>query len=170
MELKKAIKILSLHNRWRKGEPLKMQEPELIGDSIDVILNEFKKQRNRFDIDFFEFSFLVEACIPPRPIARAMFWENVIDKYYNVLTLSERDRLFEWVNRNNCFEERLKENNEDCLLFNARYDKSNQFLVTTNYKKKIEIHNAFKWKGKYHLSKTKSINEKYIVSVVANGS
>lgn len=26
---------------------------------------------NRFNIVFFEFSFLVEACIPPRPIARA---------------------------------------------------------------------------------------------------
>ena len=38
------------------------------------------------DIDFFEFSFLVESCIPPSPIARAYFWQNVIDKYYYVLT------------------------------------------------------------------------------------
>ena len=54
---------------------------------------------NRFNIDFFEFSFLVEACIPPRPIARAMFWDDVINKYYHVLTDNERQRLFEWINR-----------------------------------------------------------------------
>ena len=27
-----------------------------------------------FEIDFFELAILAEACIPPRPIARAMFW------------------------------------------------------------------------------------------------
>lgn len=42
---------------------------------------------NRFSIDFIEFSFLVEACIPPRPIARTYFWGQVIDKYYHVLTV-----------------------------------------------------------------------------------
>jgi len=38
MEIKKAIKVLELHQRWRKGEPLKMQEPKLISASIDAVL------------------------------------------------------------------------------------------------------------------------------------
>ena len=53
-------------------------------------------KKRRFEIDFFEFSFLVEACIPERPIARTMFWHNVIDKYYHELTDDERARLFEF--------------------------------------------------------------------------
>ena len=84
---------------------------------------------NRFNIDFFEFSFLVEACIPPRPIARAMFWDDVINKHYNVLTENERERLFEWVNRCYGMEHGLENKNEDCLLFNARFDKENQYKI-----------------------------------------
>ena len=40
----------------------------------------------KFDITFEEFAILASVCIPPRPIARTMFWYNVIDKYYYVLT------------------------------------------------------------------------------------
>mgnify|MGYP003344447537 FL=1 len=87
------------------------------------------KNKNRFNIDFFEFSFLVEACIPPRPIARSLFWQDVINKYYNVLTQDERDRLYEWINRNPCMVSSLNQQNEDCLWFNARFDKENQYLI-----------------------------------------
>jgi len=121
-----------------------------------------KKAVNRFNIDFFEFSFLVEACIPPRPIARAMFWQEVIDKYYHVLTENERDRLFEWVNRNPCMQSGVENNNEDCLLFNARFDKNNQYEVTSEYKGKTDTHKCFLWEGKYHISKNTHIEAKYI--------
>jgi hypothetical protein len=60
-----------------------------------------------------------------------MFWQRVIDKYYYVLTQTERDRLFEWINRHPSMESGLEEGEEDCLLFNARFDKDNQFLVST---------------------------------------
>jgi len=56
--------------------------------------------KNRFNIDFFEFSFLVEACIPPVPIARAVFWGKVLNEYYKVLSQEERDKLHEWLNHN----------------------------------------------------------------------
>ena len=118
---------------------------------------------NRFNIDFFEFSFLVEACIPPRPIARAMFWDDVINKHYHVLTENERERLFEWVNRCPGMEHGLESNNEDCLLFNARFDKENQYKVRCQYHGEEKTVECFKWNNRYHISKTQSILEEYII-------
>lgn len=121
---------------------------------------------NRFNIDFFEFSFLVEACIPPRPIARAMFWDNVINKHYHVLTENERQRLFEWINRCDNFTYNLP-TNEDCQLFNARFDKENQYNVITKFRDGIVTANlCFKWNDRYHISKTQSVNEEYIIEVI----
>lgn len=124
------------------------------------------KKENRFNIDFFEFSFLVEACIPPRPIARAMFWNDVIDKYYHVLTEEEIEKLYEWINKNPIFQYSLKNNNEDCLVFNARYNPENQYKVKTLYKNKEEIINCFKFNDKYHISKNTSINEDYMLLAI----
>jgi len=45
-----------------------------------------KTMDRRFKIDFLELYFLAEACIPPRPIARAMFWDDLCDKYYHEMT------------------------------------------------------------------------------------
>lgn len=120
---------------------------------------------NRFNIDFFEFSFLVEACIPPRPIARAMFWDDVINKHYHTLTENERERLFEWVNRCSGMEHELEIKNEDCLLFNARFDKDNQYKVRCKYHGEEKIVDCFKWKNRYHISKTQSILEHYIIEI-----
>ena len=119
----------------------------------------------RFNIDFFEFSFLVTACIPPRPIARTMFWQKVVDKYYNVLTQTERDNLFEWVNREYSMEKGLENGNEDCLLFNARYDKDNQYAVSTLYEGEKSVINCFLWQNKYHVATSQSIVEKYITKI-----
>jgi hypothetical protein len=128
------------------------------------------KPKQRFVIDFFEFSFLVEACIPPVPIARGMFWDNVINRYYHELTTNERSKLFYWINRNFCMEQGLKNNNEDCLLFNARYNPHNQYLVTTVYNGKEETVEAFKNKDsegveRYYISKNTSVLEEYITKV-----
>jgi hypothetical protein len=122
---------------------------------------------SRFNIDFFEFSFLVEACIPPRPIARAMFWQDVIDKHYNVLTENEREKLFNWVQRCSSFD--LE--NEDCRLFYARFNPKNQYQVQTEFEGKKETVKCFKWNDKFHLSKNTSVNEKYITDVkwLSNG-
>lgn len=124
------------------------------------------KKENRFNIDFFEFSFLVEACIPPRPIARSMFWDNVINKYYNVLTNEERVRLYEWINRNYSMQYSLEKGNEDCELFNARFNPDNQYIVKTLYNGKEEDYNVFKYKDRYHTSKNSSILEEYITDII----
>lgn len=118
------------------------------------------------DIDFFEFAFLTEACIPKRPIARAMFWQRVIDKYYYVLSQNERDRLFEWVNRHPSMESGVEEEEEDCLLFNARFDRNNQFLVSTFFGGENKDVEAFLLNDTYYTSKNRFINEDYITKVV----
>ena len=117
------------------------------------------------DIDFFEFAFLVEACSGRQPIARSMFFQRVIDKYYYVLTQNERDRLFEWINRSYSFESGLETKDESCLLFNNRFDKNNQFLVHTFFGGKEGKTEAFLFEGKYHTSKNTTINEDYITKV-----
>lgn len=123
------------------------------------------KKKNRFQIDFFEFCFLVEACIPPRPIARSMFWEKVIDKHFYEMTQEERDRLYEWVCKNYTYQDGIKNKNEDCLLFQARFSPENQVVITTNYNGKEETHEAFVWGTRYYVSSRKSIREEYIVDV-----
>ena len=119
----------------------------------------------RFPIDFFEFSFLVEACIPPRPIARAMFWDDVINKYYQVLTPDERAKLYEWIGSNPCFDLA----NEDCALFAARFNPANQYKLQVSYGDSPEI-DAFKWKDGYYVGKNVSVNPDYIINAVSNGS
>jgi len=116
---------------------------------------------NKFEIDFYEFSFLVEACIPPRPIARTMFFQSVSDKYYNLLTDNQRAKLFEWVKRSANFN--IKE--EDCQHFFDRFDPDNQFEVITNFLGAIETKQTYFYKDHYHISKSKSILEEYIIEI-----
>lgn len=103
------------------------------------------KKKQRFEIDFFEFSFLVEACIPPCPIARTQFFQNVIEKYYHELTKNERARLYEWILRNHSFDKE----NELCQIFAARYNPKNQYLVEDI---KGEKHELFLHEGEYRKS------------------
>lgn len=150
------------------------KNPEVLKfKSLDWLVNHFintytlqKNQaefniKNRFSIDFFEFSFLVETCIPPVPIARHCFWEDVINKYYNVLTPDERTRLYEWINLMPNFN--LK--NEDCQLFNARFDPRNQFEVLTKFEGETKLVEAFLWKEEYYTGITRRINKDYIIEV-----
>ena len=116
---------------------------------------------NRFNIDFFEFAFLVEACIPPRPIARSMFWDKVCNYYYHQLTPDERSRLFDWITRNLCF----KMENEDCRFFYARYNPENQYRATCVNNGKTEIFDCFLIGKTYYTSKSTSLNEKFIKEV-----
>ena len=121
-----------------------------------------KKQKQcRFDIDFIEFAFLVEACIPPRPIARAMFWDDVINKYYHVLTESERKRLFDWVQLNPSF----KIDEPDCAWFWHRYNPDTQYVVTTDFDGNIEKHDCFLFNKRYYTKKDRWVFSDYIVSV-----
>jgi hypothetical protein len=120
---------------------------------------------NKYKINFEEFKILVSVTIPQRPIARTMFFHNVIDKYYYEMTSEERERLFEWINRDYGFKDSLENNNEDCLTFNARFDKDNQYLVSTFFAGKEDKIETFKVGERYYTSRNTSINEEYITNI-----
>jgi hypothetical protein len=128
-----------------------------------------------FEIDFFELAFLAEACIPPRPIARAMFWQSLTDKYWYQFTEGERAHLFEWLQKSWVYEESLKEE-EDTQVFHARFNPDNQYMVTTMkigvtevhraFKIGVtEVHRAFKMGDYYYIGRNTSISEEYIISI-----
>jgi hypothetical protein len=117
-----------------------------------------------FQIDFFELAFLAEACIPPRPIARAMFWQSLTDKYWYQFTEDERIHMFEWLQKSWVYEESLAKE-EDTQVFHARFDPYNQYIVRTNYKDKEEEHRAFKMGDRYYTKRNTWISKEYILSV-----
>ena len=117
-----------------------------------------------FEIDFFELAFLAEACIPPRPIARAMFWQHLTSKYWDQMTEHERERLFEWMNRSEWYKKSLEEQ-EDTQVFHARFDPDNQYIVFIDYNGKLEEHRAFKMREGYYIGANTSIQEKYITKI-----
>ncbi len=114
----------------------------------------------RFEIDFFEFCFLVEACIPPKPIARSMFFDNVSDKYYHIMTSDEREKLFNWIQLNPQF----SLDKEDCRHFFARFNPDNQWLVGTEFEGEEKLYLTYVYNGEFHTTKSKSIVERYIIS------
>jgi hypothetical protein len=120
---------------------------------------------NKFTIDFFELAILAEACIPPRPIARAMFWQSLTDKYWEQLSEGERIHLFEWMQKSWVYEESLAKE-EDTQVFHARFDPDNQYIVKSNYHAPLEEdHRTFKMGDRYYIKRNTWISEEYIVSV-----
>ena len=118
-----------------------------------------------FTIEFFELAFLAEACIPPRPIARAMFWQSLTDRYWYEMTEGERIHMFEWLQKSWVYEESL-EKEEDTQVFHARFNPDNQYMVKTSYKGNEDPHQrAFKMGDKYYIKRNTWISEEYIVSV-----
>ena len=113
-----------------------------------------------FKIDFFELLFLAEVCIPPKPIARSVFFDNLSDKYYHQMSNDERVRFFEFLSP------KLNMRNDDCQHFYARFNPKNQYLVKTTYNGKTEEMIVYSFNDKYHISKDSSINEDYIDSVL----
>ena len=115
----------------------------------------------KFNIDFFEFSFLVEACLPPRPIARTMFFRSVSEEYYHIMDADERKRLFEWIIKNPNF----KIEEDDCLNFYDRFNPDNQYKVSTDFDGKKEDIEAYLHDGQYYTSNNTWIAEEYITKV-----
>ncbi len=113
-------------------------------------------------IDFFELAFLAEACIPPRPIARMMFWQNLTNVYWNNMTEGERAHIFDWLNKNPWYPESL-EKEDETKIFHARFDPDNQYMVKTLYEGKEEEHRAFRLNDRFYTGRTKFIADEYIV-------
>jgi hypothetical protein len=117
-----------------------------------------------FTIDFFELAFLAEACIPPRPIARAMFWQSLTDKYWEQMTEGERAHMFEWLQKSWVYEESLKEE-EDTQVFHARFNPDNQYTIKVNYNGEESEHRAFKLNDNYYIGRNRWVADEYIVSI-----
>lgn len=119
-----------------------------------------------FTIDFFELAFLAEACIPPAPIARTMFWESLTNVYWAKMSRSERDHLYEWMRRKDRYMEQLAESNEYVAIFEARYNPANQYNVGVIYKNKAFSHDCFLFNGRFCTGTSTSILDDYIVTVL----
>ena len=117
-----------------------------------------------FTIDFFELAFLAEACIPPRPIARTMFWQSLTTHYWAQMTEGERAHLFEWLQKNWMYEESL-EKEDDTKVFHARFDPDNQYTVKVDYMGDENEYRAFKMNDRYYISHNSWITKEHITSV-----
>ena len=114
-----------------------------------------------FNIDFFELSFLAEACIPPVPIARTCFWKNLTNTYYKNMSQTERNNLFEWIVRS----PRFDVENSDCKLFYDRFNPDNQYLITTNVNSELSDIETFLYRNEYHVKENQYIQSEFIEKV-----
>jgi hypothetical protein len=119
---------------------------------------------SEFKIDFFELAFLAEACIPPRPIARTMFWQHLTDVYWEQMTKDERRKLFDWLNRDDRYQKSLIAEGET-KIFNARFDPDNQYMVYTTMDGKDKSTHTFKWRGLYYTQRNTWISPEFITKV-----
>ena len=115
---------------------------------------------SKFEIDFCELAFLAEACIPPVPIARFSFWQDLTRVYWEKMTEEERAHLFEWMQRNWRYKDSL--HHKDVAVFNARFDPDNQYIVETFNNGE---HRAFKLNDRYYKTLNISFSEEHIASV-----
>lgn len=115
-----------------------------------------------FTIDFFELVFLAEACVPEKPIARAMFWKELINSHYEKMTENERSSMFEFLNRFDPFKRALNDKNEDAICFYNRYNPDNQYEIVT---KQGDKYRTFFHNNRYHINERSSIIEEYIESI-----
>ncbi len=119
---------------------------------------------SNFSIDFFELAFLAEACIPPTPIARSVFWQNLTDIYWEKMEEEERSHLFEWLNRNNNYKRSLEEE-EETKIFHARFNPDNQYSALVDHEGNRTEHRVFKFGEKFFVRRNSWIDEPYIVEV-----
>lgn len=123
------------------------------------------ESKESFIIDFYELGFLAQACIPPKPIARSMFWLRLIDVIYYQLTENQRKSLYEWLLKsiNDKFED--GKYHSDVNLFINRYNPNNQYIVKTNYNGKEEITECFYDDDKYKTKSNTYIAKEYIIDI-----
>jgi hypothetical protein len=119
---------------------------------------------SNFNIDFFELGFLAEVCVPPTPIARSMFWQNLTDKYWQQMTEEERGHLFEWLNRNEKYKRSLEEE-EETKIFHARFNPDNQYSVLIHHESNQSEYRAFKYGERFFVHRNTWIDESSIVEV-----
>jgi hypothetical protein len=118
---------------------------------------------NTFQIDFIELMILAEACIPPAPIARGNFFDQLSDRYYHQMTEEERAALLSYIVHRNL---KFDMSNEDCQHFYARYNPENQYIVKLSNNDNNEEAECYFYNDNYHTSKTRFAAPQYIKSIV----
>lgn len=111
----------------------------------------------KFKIDFFELAFLTEACIPQVPIARYSFFQSVINEHWHEMTWEERERLFEWISKN----DKIHNGEELCNIFLARFNPDKQYIVEAENEK----FDCFLFNKHYYISVYRSISESFITKI-----
>jgi hypothetical protein len=112
----------------------------------------------KYTIDFFELMFLAEACIPPVPIARTMFWHNLTDVYRKQMTVEKRGRFRDGVAKSS----RYDLSNAYVAEFDMAFDPDNQYMVTTTLG---ETHDCYKDDDRYYVSRNRWVATEFIVKV-----
>ena len=126
---------------------------------------------SKFQIDYFELMFLADACMPPAPIAKACFWDKMIDEYYHQLSWYERRHLHQYFQRNMHYKNNLIRN--DIRHFDARYDPENQYIVkyypSEEHKKSnsgiLKVQQCYLWNHDYHTHINRWVRPEMIISV-----
>lgn len=118
--------------------------------------------KGTFEIDFFELCFLAEACIPPQPIARTVFWQRFTFDIHKELSKEQRAQAYEWMMRNDRVKRSIEDGNEDALFFEARYNPAKQFIVETIDGNAFV---AFLCEGRYYTDKDRWVDESNIKEV-----
>jgi len=110
-----------------------------------------------YTIDFFELMFLAEACIPPVPIARSMFWHNLTDVYRKQMSVDDRGRLRDALRKHSHYDL----SNLHVAEFDMAFDPSNQFNVTAMGK----THDCYKNGDRYYVSRNRWVSPELITKV-----
>ncbi len=116
-----------------------------------------------FKIDFFELLILAENCIPPTPIARAMFFSDLTDKYYKDMNNEQKKGMFNFIRKKDNFDL----NNDSCRIFYNRFNPDNQYLIVAKRDDttKEEVFNAFLMNDKYWINSNTYISQEFIINV-----
>ena len=114
----------------------------------------------KIEIDYFEFSVLVEACWHSGTILRHSIMQKAINGWFHCLSADEQKSAYNFFKRT-----KGDESTEEIQkMFLARYDPDNQYIVDTDCKGITVRENAFLFNGKYHTTDAYTINEKFIVN------
>jgi hypothetical protein len=114
-----------------------------------------------FKIDYFELMILAENCIPPVPIARSMFFDNLTDKYYKDMSWEQRKGIFNFIRKKDKFDL----NNANCKIFYYRFNPDNQYMVTCDYDVSQPNVEAFLMDEKYWINSNTYISPELINNV-----
>ena len=120
----------------------------------------------KVDLDIHEMFYLLESCLRGSHL-RSSTILRYVDDWYNLLSPSQRHKLYEWTLILVYYGE-FKIRSEACgadRIFMARYNPDNQYRVTVSDGVNTETVEAFKLDGRYWIKSNRVCAEEYIKNV-----